>query len=108
LLLLFLVRNGKEGKQNTIVHKCPPHGHPFCFPRDTHKDIKILNEKKLLLLLLLAKTGELFPSCCLLRLQRWVRLDNFGGYLETNNRTFFVRARLMGRSSVRARHRQKP
>jgi hypothetical protein len=75
-------------------------------------DIKIVNEK-LLLLLLLAKRGTLSllylaASCSLLRLQRWVRLDNFGGYLQTNNRTFFVRALLMGRSSVRARHRHKP
>jgi hypothetical protein len=76
------------------------------------QDIKILNEK-LLLLLPPTKRGTLSflylaASCSLLRLQRWVRLDNFGGYLETMNRTFFVRALLMGRSSVRARHRQKP
>jgi hypothetical protein len=46
----------KKQSKTRLSHKCPPHGHPFCFPRETHKT-KNVNEK--LLLLLLAKRGTL-------------------------------------------------
>jgi hypothetical protein len=112
-VVVVVVVSCQKWKRRKAKHDCPQMSTSWTsllFSPGNTQDIKILNEKKLLLL---AKRGTLSflylaASCSLLRLQRWVRLDNFGGYLETKNRTFFVRALLMGRSSVRARHRQKP
>ncbi len=100
LLLLFLVRNGKEGKQK---HDCPQMSTSWTsllFSPGNTQDIKNVNEKLLLLLLLLAgKTGNSFlPVSRLLPVACCACSGGCGsiisvGICRQSNRTFFFCAR---------------